>query len=61
MDEKTKAATDLETRLAQLSLAVKRSQSIIESGKRVAINMHLEALQTTAKEASQSKLAVDAI
>ncbi|CAB4043808.1 Hypothetical predicted protein, partial [Paramuricea clavata] len=61
MDEKTKAATDLETRLTQLSLAVKRSQSIIESGKRVAINRHLEALQTTAKEASRCKLAVEAI
>ena len=53
MDEKNKAGTDLQTRLTQLSLAVKRSQSIIDSGKRVAIKRHIEALQTTAKEASQ--------
>ncbi len=61
MDEKTKAETDLETRLTQLSLAVKRAESIIESGKRVAIKRHLEASQTTAKEASQCKLALEAI
>ena len=42
-------------------MAVKRSESIIESGKRVAIKSHLEALQTTAKEASQCKLALEAI
>ena len=42
-------------------MAVKRSESIIESGKRVAIKRHLEALQTTAKEASQCKLALEAI
>ena len=58
MDGKTKAETDLETRLTQLSLAVKRAESIIESGKRVAIKRHLQALQTTAKEASQCKLVI---
>ena len=61
MDEKNKAETDLETRLTQLSLVVKRSQCIIESCKRVAIKRHLEALQTTAKEASKCKLALEAI
>ena len=61
MDEKNKAVTDLETRLTQLSLVVKRSQCIIESGKRVAIKRHLEALQTTAKEASKCKLILEAI
>ena len=61
MDEKNKAETDLETRLTQLSLVVNRSQCIIESGKRVAIKRHLEALQTTAKEASKCKLALEAI
>ena len=61
MDEKNKAETDLETRLTQLSLVVKRSQCIIESGKQVAIKRHLEALQTTAKEASKCKLALKVI
>ena len=61
MSEKNKAESDLETRLTQLSLAVKRSQSIIDSGKRVAIKRHLEALQTTAKEASRCKLVLVAI
>ena len=56
MDEKTKAETDLETRLTQLSLAVKKSESIIESGKQVAINYKLPL-----KEASQCKLALEAI
>ena len=51
----------METRLKQLSLVVKRSQCIIQSGKRVAIKRHLEALQTTAKEASKCKLALEAI
>ena len=61
MDEKDKAVTDLETRLTQLSLVVKRSQCIIESGNRVAIKRHLEALQTTTKEASKCKLVLEAI
>ena len=61
MSEKNKAESDLETRLTQLSLAVKRSQSIIDSGKRVAIQRHLEALQTTAKETSRCKLVLEAI
>ena len=61
MDEKIKAETDLETRLTQLSLVVKRSQSIIESGKRVVIKRHLEPLQTTVKEASKCKLALEEI
>ena len=61
MDEKNKAVTDLETRLTQLSLVVKRSPCIIESGKRVAIKRNLEALQTTAKEASKCKLVLEAI
>ena len=42
-------------------MVVKRSRCIIESGKRVAIKRHLEALQTTAKEASKCKLALEAI
>ena len=61
MDEKTKAASDLETRLTQLSLTVTRSESIINSGKRVATKRHLEALQTTAKEALQCKLVLEVI
>ena len=42
-------------------MVVKRLRCIIESGKRVAIKRHLEALQTTAKEASKCKLALEAI
>ena len=61
MDEKTKAASDLETRLTQLSLTVTRSESIINSGKRVATKRHLEELQTTAKEALQCKLVLEVI
>ena len=36
-------------------------QCIIESGKRVAIKRHFEALQTTAKEASKCTLVLEAI
>ena len=52
MDEKNKAETDFQTRLTQLSLAVKRSQSIIDLGKRVAIKtqLALEAIKIAGKE-----------
>ena len=39
-----KEMTDLETKLTQLSIGVERTQAILDSGKRVAIKRHLEAL-----------------
>ncbi|CAB4007532.1 Hypothetical predicted protein [Paramuricea clavata] len=55
-----KEMTDLETKLTQLSFGVKRTQAILDSGKRVAIKRHLEALQTTAKETNECKRTVEA-
>ena len=55
-----KEMTDLETKLTQLSIGVERTQAILDSGKRVAIKRHLEALQTTAKETNECKSIVEA-
>jgi hypothetical protein len=55
-----KEMTDLETKLTQLSIGVERTQAILDSGKRVAIKRHLEALQTTAKETNECKRTVEA-
>ena len=57
----SKETTDLETKLTQLNIAVKRTQAILRSGKRVSIKCHLEALQTTAKETNDCKCAVEAV
>jgi hypothetical protein len=54
-----KEMTDLETKLMQLSIGVERTQAILDSGKRVAIKRHLEALQTTAKETNECKRTVE--
>ncbi|CAB3988630.1 Hypothetical predicted protein [Paramuricea clavata] len=54
-----KEMTDLETKLTQLSIGVERTQAILDSGKRVAIKRHLEALQT-AKETNECKRTVEA-
>ena len=59
MESNSNATTDLEMRLTQLSIVVGRTKAILDSGKRVAIKRHLEALQTTTKEASRCKLAVE--
>ncbi|XP_028415553.1 uncharacterized protein LOC114538695 [Dendronephthya gigantea] len=50
----------LETKLTQLKIAVGRTQAILDSGKRVAIRRHLDALQTIAKETNNCKRAVEA-
>ena len=44
--------------MTQLSLALRRTQYIIQSGEQVSVNGRLETLQAT-EEASRSKLAVE--
>ena len=52
--------TNLNTKLTQLKIGVERTKNILDSGKRVAIRRHLEALQTTAKETNECKRTVEA-
>ena len=51
------ASVDLKTKLAQLTIAVKRTSKILESGKREPIKRHLETLQTVLKETNECKRA----
>ena len=43
----------------QLSIIVKRTQNILDAGKRVAIRRYLKASLTTAKETSECKRTVE--
>ncbi len=52
--------TNLDTKLTQLSMAVKRTGNILDAGKRESIKRHLETLQTIIKEANQCKGTVEA-
>jgi hypothetical protein len=52
--------TNLDTKLTQLSMAVKRTGNILDAGKRESIKRHLGTLQTIIKEANQCKGTVEA-
>ena len=49
----------LETKLAQLQIAVGRADSILESGYEEMVERHLSALKALASEADQHKLALE--
>ena len=53
-------STALETKLTQLSMATKRTASILDAGKIEPIKRHLETLQTIVRETNQSKRTVEA-
>ena len=52
---------NLETKLTQLTLAVKRTGNILDAGKRESIKRQLETLQTIIKEANQCKGTAEAL
>ena len=51
--------TNLDTKLTQLTMTVKRTDKILDAGKRESIKRHLETLQTIIKEANQCKGTVE--
>ncbi len=55
-----KELSNLATKLTQLQIATEKSQVVLSTGKRVAIKRHLDALQTTANEASQCRRTAEA-
>ena len=50
---------DLETKLTQLGIGLKRTSTILDAGKSESIKRHLETLQTIAKETDQCKRTVE--
>jgi len=51
----------LETKLAQLQIAVGRTDSILESGGEEAVERHLSTLRALASEADQNKRALERV
>ena len=60
LEELASMETNLDTKLTQLTMAVKRTGKILDAGKRESIKRHLETLQTIIKEANQCKGTVEA-
>ena len=50
---------DLETKLTQLGIGLKRTSTILDAGKSESIKRHLETLQTIVKETDQCKRTVE--